>query len=98
MIYYIRPAPTQGSQKKKRQKNIAMTWSNDKKVYYIILQSLNAECLKMYKIFDNIINFIKNSIETCRVELLKGRQSQAEVKLQECICKTWIDYGKGKWR
>ena len=39
----------------------------------------------MYKISDNIINFITNIIINCWVELTAGEVTQAEVKIQRGI-------------
>ena len=39
----------------------------------------------MYKISDEVINFIEKTMKTCRVELTAGGRSLAEGKMQRCI-------------
>ena len=56
-------------------------WIEYKKAYDMVLQS----CLKMYKISDEVINFIKKTIKTWKVELTAGRRSLAEAKIQRDI-------------
>ena len=40
-----------------------MAWIDYKKVFDILLQISIIDCLKMYKIFDEVIKFIENSME-----------------------------------
>ena len=42
-------------------------------------------CLKMYKISDEVINFIEKTMKTWIVELTAGRRSLAETKIQRGI-------------
>ena len=49
-----------------------MTWINDKKAHDMVTQSWIINCLKMYKISDEAINFIENAMKTWRVELTTG--------------------------
>ena len=44
---------------KTRRKNLAMAWINYKKAYDMVPQSWIINCLKMYKISHEVINFIK---------------------------------------
>ena len=44
-------------------KNLAMTWIDNKKAYDMVLQSWIINCLKMYKISNEIINFIEKKHE-----------------------------------
>ena len=46
---------------KTRRKNLAMTWVNSKKAYDIIPQSWILHVLKMYKIPDQIAQFIEET-------------------------------------
>ena len=60
---------------KTRRKNPAMTWIDHKNVYDIVLQSWIIKCLKMYKISDEVINFIVKTMKTWRVELTAGEEA-----------------------
>ena len=51
----------------------------------MVLQSWIINCLKMYKIAVEVINFIKKTMKTWREELTAGRRSLAEVKVQRGI-------------
>ena len=42
-------------------------------------------CLKMYKITHEVINFIEKTMKTWREELIAGRRSLAEANIQRCI-------------
>ena len=55
------------------------------KVYDMAPQSWIINCLKMYKISDEVINFIEKTMKTWRVELTAGRRSLAEAKIQRGI-------------
>ena len=55
-----------------RRKNIAMDWIDYKKAYDIVPQSWIINCLKMYKISHEIINFIEKNMKNWRVELTAG--------------------------
>ena len=65
-----------------RRKNIAMAWIDYKKAYDMVPQILIINCLKMYKISNEVINFIKKTMKTWRVELTAGGRSLAEAKIQ----------------
>ena len=58
---------------KMKQKNVAMTWTNNKKTYDTVLQTWIIERLKTYKIFNKMINM--NAMENMRVELIAGDKS-----------------------
>ena len=53
-----------------------------KKAYDIVPQSWIINCLKMYKISDEVINFIEKTMKTWRMELTVGGRSLAEAKIQ----------------
>ena len=59
--------------------------SSYKKAYDTVPQSWIINCLQMYKISDEIINFIKKTIKTWRVELIARGESLAETKIQRGI-------------
>ena len=54
---------------KTRQNNLAFTWIDYKKAYDMVPQSWIINCLKMFKISDEVINFIEKTMKTWRVEL-----------------------------
>ena len=64
-----------------RQKNLAKAWINYKKAYDMVLQSRILNCLKMYKISHEVINFIEKTRKTWRVELTAGGRIFAEAKI-----------------
>ena len=65
-----------------KRKNLAMAWIDYKKAYDMVPKSWIINCLKMYKILDETINFIEKTMETWRVELTTGERSLAEAKIQ----------------
>ena len=52
---------------KTKRKNLAIAWIDNKKAYDMILQSWIINCLKIYKISDEVINFIEKTMKTWRV-------------------------------
>ena len=73
------------NESKTRRKNLAMAWIDYKKAYDMVSQSWIQHCLKMYKISDEVINFIEQTMQTWRVDLTAGRRSIAETKIQRGI-------------
>ena len=65
-----------------RRKNLATVWIDNKKAYDMVPQSW---IIKMYKISDEVIKFIKKTMKTCRVELAAGGRSLLEAKIQRGI-------------
>ena len=53
--------------------------------YDMVPQSWILQCLKMYKIPDQIVQYIEKTMQTWKVELTAGGQSLAELKIQRCI-------------
>ena len=51
----------------------------------MVLQSWIINCLKMYKISDEVINLIEKTMKTCWVELTAGGKSFAETKIPRGI-------------
>ena len=66
-------------------KNLAMAWIDYKKAYDMVPHSWIINSLKMYKISDEVINFIDKAMETWRVELTAGGRKLAEAKIQRGI-------------
>ena len=64
-------------------KNLPMAWIHYIKAYDMVPQSLIINCLKMYKISHEVINFI----EETRVELTAGGRNLAEAKIQRVLFK-----------
>ena len=62
-----------------------MAWFDYKKAYDMVPQSWIINCLIMYKISHEIINFIEKTMKTWRVELRAGGISLAERKIQRGI-------------
>ena len=73
------------SESKTRRKNLAMAWIDNKKAYDMVPHSWRINCLKMYKISNEVINFIDKTMKTRRVELTTGGGSLAEAKIQRAI-------------
>ena len=70
---------------KTRRKNLAMAWIKFKKAYYMVPQSWIINCLKMYKISDEVIDFIEKTMKTWRAELTARGRTLAEAKIQSGI-------------
>ena len=62
-----------------------MTWIDFKKTYDMVPQSWIINCLKMYKISDEIINFIEKTMKTWRVGLTARGENLGETKIQRGI-------------
>ena len=73
------------NESKTRQKNISIAWIYNKNADDMIQQSSIINCLKMYKISDEIINFIEKIMKTWRVELIAGGRSLDEAMIQRGI-------------
>ena len=62
-----------------------MAWIDYKKAYNTTLDTTTTSwilhCLKMSKIHDQIVQFIKKTMQAWRVELIAGGKSSAEVKI-----------------
>ena len=67
------------------RKNLAVTLIDYKKTYDMVPQSWILHCLKMYKISQEVINFIEKTMKNWRVELTVGGKSLAEIKIQRGI-------------
>ena len=63
------------NESKTRRENLAMAWIDNKKAYDIVQQSWIINCLKTYKIPDDVINFIKKTMKTWKMELTAGGRS-----------------------
>ena len=73
------------NESRNRRKNLAMAWIDFKKAYDMVPQSWIINCLKMYKISHEVMNFIEKNMKNWRVELTAGGKSLAETKIQRGI-------------
>ena len=70
------------NESKTRRKNLAIAWIDYKKTYDMVPQSWMINCLKMYKMSDEVINFTEKTMKTWRLELTAGGRSFAKEKIQ----------------
>ena len=70
---------------KTRLKNLSMAWIDYKKANDMVPQSWIINCLKMYKISDEVIDFIEKTMKISKVELTPGRRSLTEAKVERGI-------------
>ena len=78
------------NESKTRRKNLAMAWIDYKMAYDMVplkmaYDMVPLNCLKMYKISHEVINFIEQTMKTWRVDLTAGGRSIAETKIQRGI-------------
>ena len=73
------------NESKTRRENLAMAWIDYKEAYDMVPQSWIINCLKMYKISDEAINFIEKTMKTCRGKLTAGVRSFTETKIQRGV-------------
>ena len=73
---------------KTKRKNVAMACIDNKEASDIARQTWIIGSLKLYRISDEIIEFIKKTMESWRVELTAGGKIFAEVKIQRGIFHT----------
>ena len=66
---------------KTRRKHPAIAWIDYKMAYDVVPQSWIINCLKMYKISHEVINFIEKTMKNWRVELRAGGRKIAETKI-----------------
>ena len=69
------------NESKTRRQNLPMAWIDNKITSDMVPQS----CLKVYKIPDQIVQFIEKTMETWRFELIAGGKILPEVKIQRDI-------------
>ena len=58
---------------------------DDKTPYYMVSQSWIINCLKMYTVSDEVINYIQKSMKTWRVDLTAGGRGLTDAKIQRGI-------------
>ena len=73
--------------KNKRRKNLPMAWIDYKKAYDMVSQSWIINCLKMYKISDEVINYIEKTMNNWRMKLIAEGKSLAKAKIQRSTFK-----------
>ena len=62
-----------------------MAWIDYKKAFGMALQSWRINCLKMFKISDEVMHFIAETMKTWRVKLTAVEKSLAKTKIQTGI-------------
>ena len=67
--------------------NLAMAWIDYKKAYAMVTQSWIINSLKMYKISHEVINFIKKTMKSWRMELTAEGRGLVEANIQRGIFK-----------
>ena len=72
---------------KSRNKNLAMTWIDYKKVYDMVPHLSIIECLDLFGIAENIKSLLVNSMEKCKVMLCSGNSELGEVEINRSIFK-----------
>ena len=72
------------NESKTRRKNLAVAWIDYKKAYDMVPHNWIVNILKMYKILNEVINFIDKTMKTWRVKFTAGGRL-AEVKIQRGI-------------
>ena len=70
---------------KTRREKLAMAGLTTKRAYDAVPKSWILHCIKMFKIPDDVIQFIKKNLETWTVELTARWKSLAEVKIPGSI-------------
>ena len=73
------------NESKNRRENLAMAWIDYKKAYDTVPPSWIINCLRMYKISHEIINFIEKTMKSWRVELTVWGKSLTKTKIQRGI-------------
>ena len=63
------------NESKTRRKNLAMAWIDCQKACDMVPQSWILRCLKVYKIPDQIVQFIEKTMQAWRVQFAVGGQS-----------------------
>ena len=69
------------TESKMRRKNLPMIWIDNKKAYDMFLKSGILHCLKMYKIPNQVVQFIEKTMQIWTVEMTAGEKSLAEVTI-----------------
>ena len=69
------------NENKTRRKNLAKAWIDYKKANDMVPHSWIINCLKIYKITHEVINFIDKTMKTGRVELTEGGRSLAKTNI-----------------
>ena len=66
---------------KTKRKNLDMARVDYKTAYNMVPQSWIIDCLKMYKIYDEGIKFIENTMKKWKVKMTARRKSLTEMKI-----------------
>ena len=79
-----RSAHPQRQQNRTEKSSYGLDWLH-KNIYDMVQQIWIINCLKMYKISHEVINFIEKTMKTWKVELTAGGRSFVEAKVQRSI-------------
>ena len=67
---------------KRRTTNLNVAWIDYTKAYDMVPHSWVLQCLKIFKVANNISNVIKNSMKNWKVKLATGKETLGEVKIE----------------
>eukprot|EP00795_Rhopilema_esculentum_P003517 gene3517-biopygen1669 len=70
---------------KRRHKNLAMAWVDYKKAYDMVPHSWIIECLRLYRVSDNVVNFIERSMTNWKVQLTSCGETLGLVNIRRGI-------------
>ena len=73
------------NESKTSRKTLTIVWIDYRKATDMVPQRWILNCLKMYKITDQVVQFIEKTMQTWRIELTTGGKSLEEVKIQRGI-------------
>lgn len=70
---------------KRRKTNLSMVWIDYKKAFDSVPHSWLIECMRMFKVNENLIHFIKEGMDKWRTELTSGNQTLGKVPIRRGI-------------
>ena len=70
---------------KSRNKNLAMTWLDYKKVYDMLPHSSIIECLDLFGVAENIKSLLVNSMEKWKIMLCSEKFKLSEIFFKEIL-------------
>eukprot|EP00795_Rhopilema_esculentum_P006840 gene6840-biopygen8293 len=70
---------------KRRHKNLAMAWVDYKKAYDMVPHSWIIECLRLYRVSDNVVNLIERSMTNWKVQLTSCGETLGLVNIRRGI-------------
>ena len=67
---------------KRRTTNLNVAWIDYTKAYNMVPHTWVLQCLKIFKVANNISSVIKNSMKNWKVKLATGKETLGEVKIE----------------